>query len=131
MRCAGRMPDPRLAPLVLSDDERRMLESWTRRRSTAQGLALRARTESVKRGGQAVCVVCDELAVSMVAGGSLIQTLSGRGLGCGQWPRNRSGRAWWAARMVAARRAWTCAQVPSCTEAGVCIAIPECRCSVL
>jgi transposase len=41
--CAGKMPDPRLAPLVLSDDERRTLENWSRRRSTAQGLALRAR----------------------------------------------------------------------------------------
>jgi hypothetical protein len=37
------MADPRLAPLVLSDDERRTLASWSRRRSTAQGLALRAR----------------------------------------------------------------------------------------
>src|SRR5579863_9622205 len=37
------MPDPRLVPLVLSDDERRTLEGWSRRRSTAQGLALRAR----------------------------------------------------------------------------------------
>jgi transposase len=37
------MPDPRLEPLVLSDDERRILENWARRRRTAQGLALRAR----------------------------------------------------------------------------------------
>ena len=37
------MPDPRLAPLVLSEDERHTLENWARRRSTAQGLALRAR----------------------------------------------------------------------------------------
>ena len=29
--------------MVLSDDERRTLENWVRRRSTAQGLALRAR----------------------------------------------------------------------------------------
>ena len=41
--CAGEMPDPRLAPLVLSEDERHTLENWVRRRSTAQGLALRAR----------------------------------------------------------------------------------------
>jgi transposase len=32
-----------LAPLVLSEDERHTLENWARRRSTAQGLALRAR----------------------------------------------------------------------------------------
>src|ERR1700739_4653438 len=43
MRSAGGMPDPRLEPLVLSEDERRTLENWVRRRSTAQGLALRAR----------------------------------------------------------------------------------------
>jgi transposase len=30
-------------PLGLSDDERRVLESWSRRRTTAQGLAMRAR----------------------------------------------------------------------------------------
>jgi transposase len=37
------MADPRLEPLVLSEDERRTLKSWARRRGTAQGLALRAR----------------------------------------------------------------------------------------
>jgi transposase len=37
------MGDPRLVPLVLSEAERRTLENWVKRRSTAQGLALRAR----------------------------------------------------------------------------------------
>jgi transposase len=37
------MADTRLEPLVLSGDERRTLENWVKRRSTAQGLALRAR----------------------------------------------------------------------------------------
>jgi transposase len=37
------MGDSRLEPLVLSEDERRTLERWVRRRNTAQGLALRAR----------------------------------------------------------------------------------------
>jgi hypothetical protein len=37
------MGDSRLQPLVLSEDERRTLGSWVKRRSTAQGLALRAR----------------------------------------------------------------------------------------
>src|SRR5947208_9994043 len=37
------MADTRLEPLVLAGDERRTLESWVKRRSTAQGLALRAR----------------------------------------------------------------------------------------
>jgi hypothetical protein len=33
----------RLEPLVLSEDERRTLGNWVKRRSAAQGLALRAR----------------------------------------------------------------------------------------
>src|SRR5271154_2220185 len=37
------MADTRLDPVALSDDERRTLENWVKRRSTAQGLALRAR----------------------------------------------------------------------------------------
>jgi transposase len=37
------MGDTRLEPLVLTEDERRTLENWVKRRSTAQGLALRAR----------------------------------------------------------------------------------------
>jgi hypothetical protein len=37
------MPDPRLELLVLSEDERHTLENWVKRRSTGQGLALRAR----------------------------------------------------------------------------------------
>src|SRR5438067_12838954 len=38
------MGDSRLEPLVLSEAERRTLENWARRRKTAQGLALRARS---------------------------------------------------------------------------------------
>lgn len=37
------MPSSKLAPLVLSDAERRVLEGWSRRRTTAQGVAMRAR----------------------------------------------------------------------------------------
>src|SRR5215472_580196 len=37
------MADIRLEPLVLTGDERRTLENWVKRRSTGQGLALRAR----------------------------------------------------------------------------------------
>jgi transposase len=37
------MADPRLEPLVLSEAERRTLDNWAKRRTTAQGLALRAR----------------------------------------------------------------------------------------
>jgi transposase len=45
------MGDSRLEPLVLSEDERRTLENWVRRRSTAQGLALRARIVLACAGG--------------------------------------------------------------------------------
>ncbi|PRY27782.1 IS630 family transposase [Umezawaea tangerina] len=37
------MPNPKLPELVLSDDEASALQGWTRRRKTAQALALRAR----------------------------------------------------------------------------------------
>jgi transposase len=37
------MPNPKLPELVLSDDEASVLQGWTRRRKTAQALALRAR----------------------------------------------------------------------------------------
>ncbi|MGW4975002.1 helix-turn-helix domain-containing protein [Streptomyces mirabilis] len=37
------MGDSRLQPLVLSEDERLTLQGWVKRRTTAQGLAKRAR----------------------------------------------------------------------------------------
>ncbi|MFF1381714.1 IS630 family transposase [Streptomyces sp. NPDC058308] len=43
LRCAGGMGDSRLEPLVLSGAEWLVLENWARRRTTAQGLAKRAR----------------------------------------------------------------------------------------
>jgi transposase len=51
------MADPRLEPLVLSQDERLTLENWVKRRSTAQGLALRARIVlACAQGGSNVAV---------------------------------------------------------------------------
>jgi transposase-like protein len=51
------MGDTRLERLVLSEDERRRLENWVRRRSTAQGLALRARIVlACAQGGSNVAV---------------------------------------------------------------------------
>jgi transposase len=51
------MADNKLEPLVLSGDERRTLENWVRRRSTAQGLALRARIVlACAQGGSNVAV---------------------------------------------------------------------------
>lgn len=37
------MPIPTAVSIELSDEERAVLESWTRRRTSAQALALRAR----------------------------------------------------------------------------------------
>ena len=37
------MPSPKLVPLVLSSEERQVLEGWARRRKTSQALALRSR----------------------------------------------------------------------------------------
>jgi hypothetical protein len=37
------MASPKLVPLVLSGEERQVLEGWVRRRKTLQALALRAR----------------------------------------------------------------------------------------
>ena len=37
------MASPRLEPLVLTEEERQVLEGWARRRKTAQALALRSR----------------------------------------------------------------------------------------
>jgi transposase len=58
------MPDPRLAPLVLPEDERRTLENWVKRRSTAQGLALRARVVLACAGGGSNVAVAARLGVS-------------------------------------------------------------------
>ena len=37
------MPTPTAVEIALTDEERSALEAWTRRRTTAQALALRAR----------------------------------------------------------------------------------------
>jgi transposase-like protein len=51
------MPDPRFAPLVLSEDERRTFENWAKRRRTTQSLVLRARIVLVcARGASNVAV---------------------------------------------------------------------------
>src|SRR5713226_2887709 len=62
------MGDTRLEPLVLSEDERRRLENWVKRRSTAQGLVLRARIVLACAQGGSNLAVAARLAstVSMV-----------------------------------------------------------------
>jgi transposase len=58
------MPDPRLEPLVLTGDERRVLENWARRRRTAQGLAVRARIVLACAQGGSNLAVSARLGVS-------------------------------------------------------------------
>ena len=58
------MASPKLVPLVLSDDERRVLEGWARRRKTAQALALRSRIVLACAGGNSVSAVAGDLGIS-------------------------------------------------------------------
>ncbi len=58
------MASPKLVPLVLSDDERRVLEGWSRRRKTAQALALRSRIVLACAEQNSVSAVAGELGIS-------------------------------------------------------------------
>jgi transposase len=63
------MPSSLLAAVELSADERVQLESWTRRRSSAQALALRSRIVLLAAAGLKNAVIARELGVhrNMVA----------------------------------------------------------------
>lgn len=56
--------DNRLVPLVLSQDERLVLEGWAKRRSTAQGLAMRARIVLECAEGRSILAVAARLGVA-------------------------------------------------------------------
>ena len=58
------MPSPKLIPLELTDDERRTLNAWARRRKTAQALALRSRIVLACAEGGTIRAVAAELGVS-------------------------------------------------------------------
>jgi transposase len=58
------MASPKLAPLVLSAEERQVLEGWARRRKTAQALALRSRIVLASADGTSVTAVAAELGIS-------------------------------------------------------------------
>ena len=58
------MPSPKVEPLVLSDDERRVLAGWARRRTTAQALAVRSRIVLRCAEGGTIGEVAAELGVS-------------------------------------------------------------------
>jgi transposase len=58
------MPSPKPVPLELSDEERQVLAGWTRRRTTAQALALRSRIVLECAKGRSNSEVAASLAVS-------------------------------------------------------------------
>jgi transposase len=58
------MPSPKLEPLVLSTEERQVLEGWARRRKTSQALALRSRIVLASADGGSVTAVAADLGVS-------------------------------------------------------------------
>ncbi|GFG84353.1 hypothetical protein MALGJ_23360 [Mycolicibacter algericus] len=55
------MPSPHAAKIVLTDDERAELESWTRRRNSAASLALRARIVLACADGGSNVQIADRL----------------------------------------------------------------------
>ena len=58
------MPIPTAVPVELTDDERARLESWSRRRATAQALALRARIVLAAADGLSNLEIAEQLGVS-------------------------------------------------------------------
>jgi len=58
------MPSPELEPLVLSAEERQVLEGWARRRKTSQALALRSRIVLASADGARVTAVAADLGVA-------------------------------------------------------------------
>ena len=58
------MPSPKLEPVVLTGEERQVLEGWARRRKTAQALALRSRIILACADGAPISEVAAELGVS-------------------------------------------------------------------
>ena len=63
------MASPKLEPVVLSAEERQVLEAWARRRKTAQALALRSRIVLACADGAAVSAVAAELGISRTTAG--------------------------------------------------------------
>jgi transposase len=63
------MASPKLEPVVLTGEERQVLEGWTRRRKTAQALALRSRIILGCADGGSVSDVAAELGVSRTTAG--------------------------------------------------------------
>src|SRR3954470_6731380 len=58
------MPTPTAAAVVLTDEERARLEAWSRRRKTAQALAMRSRIVLAAADGAANYEIAEQLGVS-------------------------------------------------------------------
>jgi transposase len=58
------MPSPKLAPVVLSAEERSALEAWTRRRKTSQALSARSQIVLACAAGGSIGAVAAQLGVS-------------------------------------------------------------------
>ncbi|HUN35504.1 MAG TPA: IS630 family transposase, partial [Trebonia sp.] len=63
------MASPKLEPVVLTDEERQVLQGWERRPKTAQALALRSRIVLACADGGSVSEVAAELGVSRTTAG--------------------------------------------------------------
>ena len=63
------MASPKLEPLVLTEEERQVLEGWARRRKTAQALALRSQIVLACADGTSVTEVAAELGTSRATAG--------------------------------------------------------------
>ena len=59
------MPSAKLPPVILRDDERATLHEWTRRRRTAQAMALRARIVLAASTGATNTAIAEKLGVVM------------------------------------------------------------------
>lgn len=64
------MPSPKLKPVVLTDDERRTLEGWSRRRKTSQDLALRSRVVLACAEGGSNSAVAERLGLHRLTVGT-------------------------------------------------------------
>ena len=58
------MPTPTAVAIELSEDERARLESWSRRRTTAQALALRSRIVLAAADGLSNSEIAEQLSIS-------------------------------------------------------------------
>ena len=82
------MASPKLEPIVLTDDERQVLQGWARRRKTAQALALRSRIVLACADGGSVSEVAASLGISRATAGKWrSRFLASRLKGLGNEPR--------------------------------------------